>query len=60
MRVHPLPADSAVEVGSLVQFDVSVATGSGITFTFKSNDANAAEEDIVRNIHVYFRSCLQT
>ena len=60
MRVHPLPADSAVEVGALVQFDVTVATGSGITFTFRSNDANAAQEEIVRNIHVYFRSSLRT
>ena len=60
MRVHPLPADSAVEVGALVQFDVTVATGSGITFTFRSNDANAAQEEIVRNIHVYFCSCLRT
>ena len=57
MRVHPLPADSAVEVGALVQFDVTVATGSGITFTFRSNDANAAQEEIVGNIHVYFCSC---
>ena len=59
MRVSPLPADSAVEVGTLVQFDVAVATGSGITFTFRSNDANAAQEEIVRNIHLNFRTFLR-
>ena len=55
MRVSPLPVDSAVEVGTLVQFDVTVASGSGITFTFRSNDENAAQEEIVRNIHFYFK-----
>ena len=56
MTASPLPDDSAVEVGTLVQFDVTVASGSGITFTFRSNDENAAEEEIVRNIHFYLKS----
>ena len=47
------PADGAVEVGTQVQFEAGVSTGSGITFTFRSNDTYAAEEEIV-SAFIYF------